>query len=331
MTITHSTDAINKKEWSDLALASPFSSAFQTPEGHSLYASCDEFSPFFTAVIGDDNHLKGVVSGAVHHNGPFPFSLLTRRAIVFGGPLLAPDITDDELFELLNATTLFLRCKAIYLEYRFTEDYTRFNNVFRRAGITVIPVLDAIIDTSSHEVICKNIQKRKRRQVRAALRNDIEIVDTPTKEEIAAFYPRLRRLHWKASFKPIPTLDYFLKLADSPIGVISILKHNGKPIAFNASIVLSERKLYHIYSIGEDKRNKELAPSSVALYTLLHSAADHHIPICDLLGAGIPSKPYGVRDFKIRMGATILDYQRARKLFCPLVFHVASLLFHKYE
>ncbi|MCQ2338795.1 MAG: hypothetical protein MJ001_07765 [Paludibacteraceae bacterium] len=327
MKTTHNPDDINLTEWSELALSSTFSSAFQTPESHRLFTSCPEFTTFFTAVTDDSNHIKGLICGAIHRNGCFPFNLLTRRAIVYGGPLLSPDISDDELLALLNATTSFLKHKAIYLEIRFSEDYSRFHEVFRKANIKPYISLDAIIDTSSHEVIARNIQKRKHCKIRAALRNDIEFVENPTSEDITAFYPRLKSLHWRVSHKPMPSLDFFLKLAKSPIGVVTLLKHNGKIIAFNASVSLVDRKFYLLYSIGEDRLQKQLAPSAVALFKLLNLAADRHIPLCDLMGAGNPSKPYGVRDFKIRMGATTPDYKRARKFFCPLVYDIATLFY----
>lgn len=328
MTITHNPNNINTSEWNELALSSTLSSAFQTFESYLLYASCSEFQPFFTALTDDNNRLKGIVCGAVHSNGPFPFSLLTRRAIVFGGPLLAEDITGDELLALLQATTAFLRRKAIYLEFRFTEDYSHFHSIFIQAGINIYPALDAIIDTSSHESIIRNIQKRKRRQIRAALRNNIETIENPSKEEIASFYPILRNIHWRVSHKPIPSLDFFLKLSDSPIGYVSLLRYDTEIVALNAAFILPRRKFYHMYSVGRDSSYTFLDPSSVALYTLLHTAADRNIPLCDLMGAGVPNKPYGVRDFKIRMGAETPDYKRARYLFCPIIYKLLSLLFH---
>lgn len=327
MKITHNAKEIDEREWEELAERSPYSSAFQTPECYRVYAQCNEYEVFVTAVKDDKERLKGVVTGAIHKNGLWPFSVLTKRSIVFGGPLVAEDAKEEEVEILLKSTKKLLKGRCIYLEYRFTEDYSLFNNVFEKAGLRIVGALDAVVETRSREELWMNIQKRKRRQIKGALRRGVTVTESASEEEIRRYYPRVKELHWKVSHKPMPSVEFFVRLAESEIGRVMMVKHEGEVLGFNAALVLKGRKVYHLYSVGEDKRHRELAPSSVGLYGVLKWAAENGIKECDLMGAGVPGREYGVREFKRRMGARIVNFDRGIVVFNKMIYRLGTIIY----
>ncbi len=82
---------IDRAEWSRLVQSSATGTWFQSPEAYDFFASMPElFKPF---VIGLENEgeLRGVCVGYVTVEKNALKQMLTRRAIIIGGPCLADD------------------------------------------------------------------------------------------------------------------------------------------------------------------------------------------------------------------------------------------------
>ena len=94
---------IDREAWAQLVAVSPTATWFQTPEAYDFYASVPELlTPFVVAVTRETRaSLAGVCVGYVSKASNPVAQYFTRRAIIFGGPLLAEDVKDDELSPLL--------------------------------------------------------------------------------------------------------------------------------------------------------------------------------------------------------------------------------------
>ena len=87
---------IGSKAWMDLVKASPVSSWFQTQEAFCFFDGLS-FLEAFAFAVEEEGRLKGLVTGYIQKDGGHLKQFLSRRAIVLGGPLLADDISEDEL------------------------------------------------------------------------------------------------------------------------------------------------------------------------------------------------------------------------------------------
>ena len=314
--MTFLTQNIDPNQWNALVKRSPDATPFQTPEGHSLYAKCPEYESFAFG-MEDNKRLRGIICGAIHKNGPRGINWFTRRAIVFGAPIIDEEVTTDEMKWFLEKVVEQLKGKAIYLEFRFYSIYDRYREAFDKAGMRWVPELDALIETNGFET---NIQKRKRRQIRAAIRMGVKINENPTEAEIRQFYPKFKELHWRVSHRPLPSVDFFLEINNSSIGKIILVEYDGKVIGMSAFLV-NEEKAYYLYECGDNER---VDASSVVCWGVLKWCAENGIKVCDTMGAGAPDKEYGVREFKRRMGGKLINYGRARYLYYPTLYRIAT-------
>ena len=96
---------IDQQQWQALIDRSPYATWFQTPEAYEFYTSVStELAPFAVG-IEENGHLVGVIVGyTTQEKNPIK-QLLTCRAIIIGGPLLANDISDEALSALLTSLT----------------------------------------------------------------------------------------------------------------------------------------------------------------------------------------------------------------------------------
>ncbi len=302
---------IDRNAWNALLEHSSFASVFQSPDYYDFISQSSYYSPFVIAYADDTTKaLKAIVLGSVQQDGGKITRFFSRRAIVYAGPLLADDISESELTSLLLALADSLSKKAIYLEFRNFFDYSRYQSSFNAAEFSYQRHLDCIISTPSFEVAFDNFQRRKRRQIRAALRNDVSFIDSPSESQIAEFYELLRRHHLKRARTPVPPVDFFQSLAKSNVGKVILVSFDNKIIAGSAILCMESGVVYHLYVAGADDEYKLLDPSSLSHYSVIRYATDHGYTACDLMGAGSPDVPYGVRDFKQRLGGEFFEFGR---------------------
>ena len=88
-------------QWNDLVEQSSVSTWFQTPEAFRFYTAVKELWNPFICAVENDGRLKGVAVGWIQKDGGKLKQFFSRRAIIPGGPLLADDITEQELKILL--------------------------------------------------------------------------------------------------------------------------------------------------------------------------------------------------------------------------------------
>ena len=202
---------INCDSWSNLVQSSTVASWFQTPEVYIFFNSLS-FLEAFCVAVETDGVLKGVVVGCIQKDGGKLKQFLSRRAIINGGPLLADDITDEELVALLGAVKNHLERKAIYIETRNFNDYSRWRSVFENCGFLYEPHYDIQVDTTTMDVVNTNIGKSRKRDVRVSLRDGASIVEEPTNTQIKDYYLILSELYKNKVKTPLFSFEFFEKL-----------------------------------------------------------------------------------------------------------------------
>jgi len=154
---------IDVSQWEKLSEESSHITYFQTKECYDFYCSLSFLEPFVFS-ISEKNKLKGVVCGYIIANGGFVKRFFSRRAIIHGGPLLADDIQDETLAQLLMNTKTYLYKKSIYIEFRNSSDYSKYRTIFINNGFDYKENLNYVVDTQSNDYY-KNISESKRRQI----------------------------------------------------------------------------------------------------------------------------------------------------------------------
>lgn len=311
--------------WADLVKKSPVATWFQTQEAYGFYDSLS-FLEAFALGVEDGGKLKGVVVGFVQKDGGKLKQYLSRRAIINGGPLLADDITDEELSLLLDALKSRLKRKAIYIETRNFNDYCRWRSVFEACGFVYETHYDIWVDTTDMDMVNEHLGKSRKRDIRVSLRDGATLVTVPTIEQVRSYYQILNDLYQTKVKTPLFPLEFFEKLYGLYSSAFLLVEYDGQIVGGTVCVGLRGKALYEMFACGRDGVHKNIFPSELATFAGLQYAVGHGMPRFDMMGAGKPDDGgYGVRDFKLKFGGKLLELGRYQFVCNRLLFGIGKL------
>ena len=316
---------IDPAAWQSLVDSSPYATWFQTPEAYRFYASVhNEMTPFAFG-IERDGELRAVVVGYVTKEKSVLKQFFTRRAIVIGGPLIGEYATELDVEQLLHKTAAELKSQAIYIEMRNFHDYSRWKSVYEANGFAYQPHLNFHVDTTSVEVVDKNLGKSRKRDIRTTIRDGVTPVLEPTIEQVREYYAILKDLYTTKVKTPLFGWHFFEQLYYNPGGRFILTEYQGKIIGGTVCVVLPNKTVYEWFVCGEDGVYEHIFPSSYATYLGIRYAAENGCQIFDMMGAGKPEEAYGVRDFKARFGGEQVEHGRYLCVRKSLLYSIGKL------
>lgn len=314
---------IDPQQWKELVQSSPTATWFQTDEAYQFYASVSEMVPFATAVE-NNGKLRAVCVGYTTKEANAIKQYLTCRAIIIGGPLLANDATDEEVAALLQAIRR-LGKRAIYVETRNFHDYSRWKAVFKANGFAYQPHLNFHVDTTSPEIVEQNLGKSRKRDIRTTIRDGVTPVYQPTIDQVRAYYDILLDLYKTKVKTPLFKCEWFEQLYKVNSARFILTELEGKIVGGTVCMVLPGKALYEWFACGIDGVYPHIYPSTYATYLGIKYAAENGCKIFDMMGAGKPDEPYGVRDFKAEFGGELVEHGRFLCIRKPLLYKIGTL------
>ena len=323
MQILRDIQQLSVPEWQELMSTSSTANWFQSVEAYRFYQSVPEQLEAFVYAV-HDGCLKGMVVGYVTKEQSRIKQYFTRRAIIVGGPLLADDICDEQLAALLNAVKHGLKNKAIYIESRNFNSYARWREVFVACGFAYKAHLNFHIDTTDRDAMWERITKSKRRQIRSALAQGVTIEPARNTDDVKAFYRLLQQLYKKKVRRPLFGEPFFLRFFENRVGEYLLVKYDGAVIG-GVMAPMTNRCIYEWYICGNEVQYKELYPNVVATWAIMDYAVAHGIGCFDVMGAGMPDVPYGVREFKADFGGELVEHGRFEYISKPLLHAIGTL------
>lgn len=316
---------IDRNEWSRLVASSTTGTWFQSLEAYEFYASMPElFKPFAFGVTNEER-LRGVCVGYVTVEKNALKQMLTRRAIIIGGPCLADDCADYEVMELLRAVRKQLADEAIYIECRNFNDYSQWRNAFEAEGFSYVPHLNFHVDCTDKEAMDGKLSENRKRQIKKAVKSGIEIVETQSEQEIADWYDILLHLYQTRVKTPLFPLSFFIEFYRQGLGKYLLVKYEGKVIGGIMCPILEGRCIYEWFVCGMDTEYRNQNPSVMATYAAMEYGNAHGLARFDFMGAGKPNEPYGVREFKARFGGEEVEHGRFLCVTKPVLYKIGTL------
>lgn len=316
---------IDPQQWPSLVERSPYATWFQTPEAYQFYASNPEEMMPFAFGVEHDGELRAVVVGYVTKEKSALKQFFTRRAIIIGGPLITEDATELDVEQLLHKTVAELQSKAIYVESRNFNDYSKWKGVFEKCGFNYEPHLNFHVDTTSVEVVDKNLGKSRKRDIRTTIRDGVTPVLNPTIEQVREYYAILKDLYTTKVKTPLFSWHFFEQLYHTAHGRFILTEYQGKIIGGTVCVVLPNKAVYEWFVCGLDGVYEHIFPSSYATYLGIRYAAENGCQIFDMMGAGKPEEAYGVRDFKARFGGEQVEHGRYLCVRKPLLYWIGKM------
>ena len=316
---------IDRLAWDDLTKTSSVSTWFQTPEAYAFFDNLSVLEAFVLG-IESEGRLKGLAVGYVQKDGGKLKQYFSRMAIVNGGPLLADDITEEELSFLLNALKSRLKRRAIYIETRNYNDYSPWRHVFEKCGFAYEPHYDIWVDTTDMNVVNDHLGKSRKRDIRVSLRDGATLVTRPTIGQIKDYYLILSDLYKNKVKTPLFPLEFFEKLHQLPSAAFLLVEFGGQIVGGTVCVGLQGKALYEMYACGRDGIHKNIFPSELATFAGLQYAVEHGLPRFDMMGAGKPGDGgYGVRDFKLKFGGGLVELGRNICICRQLLYGIGKL------
>ena len=300
---------IDEKEWKYLIDKSPTASFFQTKACYDFYQSLSFLEPFVVGVY-ENNELKGLICGYIAANGGKMKQFFSRRAIVPGGALLADDISNNALKLLLEEVKKSLKHKAIYIEFRNYVDFSDYKSTFQQAGFEYKAHLNFHVKTNSVEEALKNLNTTKRRDVKLSKKEGAEIIDTKDLNDVKSYYYLLENLYRTRIKNPLFPYEFFEKIINTSKGKLFVIKFQDKVIGGSLCVSFSNQILYEWFVCGEDRKYKNIYPSTLATWAAIAYAAENGFCYFDMMGAGKPDEGYGVREFKAKFGGELIEHGR---------------------
>ena len=346
---------IDPQQWSELVQSSSTATWFQTKEAYEFYASLpEEMTPFALGVEekeckveslkfkGEENSeaettastpytlhptpaLKGVIVGYITRERNPLKQYFTKRAIIYGGPLLDIDISNDALSTLLKTVVQNIALNPIYIETRNFNDYSRWKEIFNINGFGYQKHLDYHINTTSLELAQSNIGKHRWKYIRLSMRDGAKIVGHPTIEQVQVFYTILHDLYRTKVRTPLWSLEFFERLYHTEHARYILVELDGQIVGGTVCVCLPGKAVYEWYACGLDNCRDDIRPLSVAIWGEMQYAAENGYPLFDFMGAGKPDEPYGVRDFKAEFGGELVEHGRFLCIRKPLLYKIGKM------
>ena len=355
---------IDREAWSRLVQTSRTGTWFQSPEAYELFASLPEmFTPFAFGVVGKPESdsgqiieatLRGVCVGYVTKEKSRLRQFFTRRAIILGGPCLAEDATDEEVTALLSAlhaqrSTLNT---PIYIEIRNFNDFSRWRGAFEAAGFAYQPHLNFHVDCTDKQKMWERLSDNRKRQIKRGKPTPDPYLgqsDAPrcssrsncqaeailhlkggekegkdvSEQDVREWYGILQELYRTKVKTPLLPVEFFVQAYKQGVGHFLLIRHEGKIIG-GSMVVKSSDAVYEWYECGMNAAYKEQYPSVMATWAGMQYAHEQGCARYDMMGAGVPGVPYGVRDFKSEFGGTQVEHGRWLYVAKPWLYAIGK-------
>lgn len=306
-------DLIDRQQWSELVRTSETGTWFQSPEAYDFFASLPELMEPFVYGVERAEKLCAVCVGYVTKE-PNPIKqFFTRRAIIIGGVVVAANCAKEDIVILLNYVRKELKPKSIYIETRNFNDFSPWKEAFEAAGFVYKPHLNFHVDPATN-----NLSDNRKRQLK---KSDAVVSEGVNELEIREWYEVLSELYRTKVKTPLWPIDFFLEAYRQGIAKFLLVKHEGRIIG-GSMVVADERTVYEWFECGLNAECKDQYPSVMATWGGIQLAHQSGCTRYDMMGAGEPGVPYGVRDFKAEFGGQMVEHGRFLCVCKPMLYRL---------
>lgn len=169
------------------------------------------------------------------------------------------------------------------------------------------------------------MSESRRRQIKKAIKNGVEIVEASSIKEVKAFYDILFDLYRNKIKTPLFAWTFFKDFYIQSYGKYFLVKYQDTIIGGIMCPILQGKAIYEWFVCGLDDVYKNQYPSVMATYAAIEYANKHNIPLFDFMGAGKPREAYGVREFKARFGGELVEHGRFLCVRKPLLYWIGKM------
>ncbi len=330
--ITNTVSDIDRQQWEFFVAEHPQGSFFHTPDYVDLHRGLKEYTPYVVAAFDSTKQLVGLLVAirSSVYNGIGRY--VTSRAIVVGGPLV--DSQHPEVAEmLLKSYCKTIKYSAIYTQFRNQFDTSEFQVAFQHVKARFEEHLDILIDLQKpEETLWQEVHPKRRNKIRQAQKQHVEVRKLSTIEEREKSLRILRNVYRREKL-PLAKKVFFERAFDTliPKGYLKVYGAFHQQKLIGTRYLLSYKTQIFDWYAGSDEQFYALRPNDLLPWEIfLISKAEGHTQF-DFGGAGKPNIPYGVRDYKLRFGGTLVNYGRYEIIHNNVIFAFMRVVFRFWQ
>ncbi len=312
----------------------PHGNFFQSPEFFHFIEDIEGYKAFQILAISESGEILGSLLGTFQSNGANLKSWLSRRLIVWGGPLVARQNASQQaevITGLLMEMKKHASGSAIYAEFRNFFDTSEWQNAFAGCGFKYKPHLNYLVKTDAEAAVKKRMSSSRMRQIKSSLKAGARIVEAGSEADVMDYYYILKTLYREKVKKPLPNLELFLKFWKSSICKFFIVKREDEVIGGIVCPIYENKVIYEWYVCGKDGMEKGLHPSVLATWAPIEYGFQNGFEHFDFMGAGKPDEDYGVREFKARFGGEEVCFGRYEMILNKSLYNVGKFGLKMYQ
>lgn len=325
-------DNVSQQAWDSFIKIHRQSTVLHTQKMYAILQSVCGYEPYALFCLDNVGGIQAMLLGYLHTPISGLGSFLSRRSVIPQSPLYS---TASDLTALLAVYEKFIKRKAIYTEIRNHIIDDSVAEVFFAQGFKFEEHLNFIVDCSMPEAAWKKISESKRRQIKKAQKQGVNIIEDPTEEQVRSFYLILKKIYAEKIKKPLAPYEYFLNLhkagSDEYGCKFLLVEYQAEIIGGMVALISGTRVIHEHYIAGLDVEYKEQYPSVMATWAAIDYACRNGISTFDFMGAGSPEKDYGVREFKEKFGGELVKPGRFQKIHAKLKYQIAMKGFEVYQ
>lgn len=307
---------------------------FQSPEFLQFIEPVRGYKPFLLLAITASGEIQGSLMGVIQSDGGGVKSWLSRRLIVWGGPVLgerqavSKQVTANALFQAMKK---YAQGHAIFIEFRNFFDCSELHSAFEANGFRFRPHLNYIVKLDDDAAVKGRLSSNRRRQIKTSLAAGAVVTEPESEADVVALYQLLEKLYKEKVKKPLPSLDLFMQFWKSPFSKTFLVKYEGNVVGGSVGPIYRNKVLYQWYVCGDNGAIKGVHPSVLASWAPIEYGLKHGYEYFDFMGAGRPEEDYGVREFKARFGGDEVCFGRYEMVLNQSLYRVGKLGLKVYQ
>lgn len=327
LNIVHDAELIDRDNWSEFVKLHQDRNIFQTPEMYLVYKKSGIYEPLVFIALLDEN-ICGLVIAYILKEHKGLLEKFSSRAVIWGGPLASSPEVGHRLLSELN---IHLKNKAIYTQFRNIFSVENFRESFESSGYFFEDHQDILIDlTRGVDSIWENIHKNRKKEIKNGLKKGLIVTQVCLTEQdiLHDLYDLLHKLYKRIKL-PVPPLSFFISAVKNleKTGYLKtfVAKVEEKIVGFR--MILTYGGLIYDWYAASDQNYLNYRPNDVLPWEILKWGCENKYERFDFGGAGKPNEAYGVRDYKLKFGGSLVNYGRYNRINNKPLYYFAKTAF----
>ncbi|NJK78480.1 MAG: peptidoglycan bridge formation glycyltransferase FemA/FemB family protein [Chloroflexaceae bacterium] len=320
-------ETLDTDRWEAFVQQHPKGTIFHTHYMQEVFRQTKNYTPYFLAAINAQREVLALLAAVRVQTLPDPLGWIASRSIWYAEPICR----DDEagiaaLVALIRQHDRMLRHKVLFTEIRPIWEAGAERVALERCGYEYYDYLNFMGDlTSSAEDLWNGMIKTCRADIRRSKKRGMHVEEMNTQEGVDVLY-HFTQMSYERSRVPLADISMFQAAVrvlqpHTMVRIFIAYQEDKTPLA--ADIILFYKDLVYAW-YGGVQRVKGVFPVECLTWHEIELGKQLGFAHYDFGGAGKPDEPYGVRDFKAKFGAPLVNYGRYRKVYSQWKLELAE-------